>query len=65
MTDRGRTSYHIATPPEDLVIYGDGHGVQFVVNMPAKDKMIPPAYQSIDDAGRGLVASATRVPWLG
>jgi redox-sensitive bicupin YhaK (pirin superfamily) len=40
---------HIETPPEDLVISGGlFHGVQLWVNLPAKDKMISPRYQSLE-----------------
>jgi len=50
---------HIETPPEDLVISGGlFHGVQLWVNLPAKSKMIPPAYQSIQADDVVLVASA-------
>jgi quercetin 2,3-dioxygenase len=50
---------HIETPPEDLVISGGlFHGVQLWVNLPAKSKMIPPAYQSIEADDVVLVASA-------
>jgi hypothetical protein len=50
---------HIETPPEDLVISGGlFHGVQLWVNLPAKSKMIPPAYQSIEPDDAVLVASA-------
>src|ERR1700742_2793191 len=50
---------HIETPPEDLVISGGlFHGVQLWVNLPAKFKMIPPAYQSIEADDVVLVASA-------
>jgi redox-sensitive bicupin YhaK (pirin superfamily) len=50
---------HIETPPEDLVISGAlFHGVQLWVNLPAKSKMIPPAYQSIEAGDVVLVASA-------
>jgi hypothetical protein len=53
---------HIETPPEELVVSGGlFHGIQLWVNLPAKDKMIPPAYQGLvanqvvllasDDAG--------------
>jgi quercetin 2,3-dioxygenase len=50
---------HIETPPEDLVISGGlFHGVQLWVNLPAKSKMIPPAYQSIEADEVVLVASA-------
>jgi hypothetical protein len=50
---------HIETPPEELVISGGlFHGVQLWVNLPAKSKMIPPAYQSIEAAHVALVASA-------
>jgi quercetin 2,3-dioxygenase len=50
---------HIETPPEDLVISGGlFHGVQLWVNLPAKTKMIAPAYQSIEADDVALVASA-------
>src|SRR5689334_11816022 len=50
---------HIETPPEDLVISGGlFHGVQLWVNLPAKEKMIPPAYQGIDATAVKLAVSA-------
>jgi redox-sensitive bicupin YhaK (pirin superfamily) len=50
---------HIETPPEDLVVSGGlFHGVQLWVNLPAKSKMIAPAYQSIEAAAVTLIASA-------
>jgi redox-sensitive bicupin YhaK (pirin superfamily) len=50
---------HIETPPEDLVMSGGlFHGVQLWVNLPAKNKMIPPAYQGIDAAAVKLAVSA-------
>ena len=50
---------HIETPPEDLVISGGlFHGVQLWVNLPAKSKMIAPAYQSIEADHVVLAASA-------
>jgi len=40
---------HIETPPEDLVVSGGlFHGIQLWVNLPAKDKMVPPAYQPLE-----------------
>lgn len=39
---------HIETPPEELVVSGGRfHGIQLWVNLPAKDKMISPAYQDL------------------
>jgi redox-sensitive bicupin YhaK (pirin superfamily) len=39
---------HIEAPPEHLVMSGGlFHGLQLWVNLPAKDKMIPPRYQDI------------------
>jgi redox-sensitive bicupin YhaK (pirin superfamily) len=50
---------HIETPPEDLVMSGGlFHGVQLWVNLPAKKKMLPPAYQGIDAAAVKLAVSA-------
>jgi redox-sensitive bicupin YhaK (pirin superfamily) len=40
---------HIETPPEALVIRGGlFHGVQLWVNLPGKDKMTAPRYQSLE-----------------
>jgi redox-sensitive bicupin YhaK (pirin superfamily) len=40
---------HIETPPEALVVSGGMfHGIQLWVNLPARDKMIPPAYQGLE-----------------
>jgi hypothetical protein len=50
---------HIETPPEDLVTSGGlFHGIQLWVNLPAKDKMIPPAYQGLEADRVALLASA-------
>jgi quercetin 2,3-dioxygenase len=50
---------HIETPPEALVVSGGlFHGIQLWVNLPARDKMIPPAYQGLDAGTVKLVASA-------
>ena len=50
---------HIETPPEDLVVSGGlFHGVQLWVNLPAKDKMIPPAYQGLEAGDVTLLSSA-------
>jgi quercetin 2,3-dioxygenase len=49
---------HIETPPEDLVVSGGlFHGVQLWVNLPAKDKMLPPAYQGLEADQVALLAS--------
>jgi redox-sensitive bicupin YhaK (pirin superfamily) len=49
---------HIETPPEDLVVSGGlFHGIQLWVNLAAKDKMIPPAYQGIEADQVTLVSS--------
>jgi redox-sensitive bicupin YhaK (pirin superfamily) len=40
---------HIETPPEGLVIRGGlFHGIQLWVNLPARDKMVAPRYQSLE-----------------
>jgi hypothetical protein len=50
---------HIETPPEELVMSGGlFHGTQLWVNLPAKDKFIAPAYQSIEGQQTKLIASA-------
>ena len=50
---------HIETPPEELVVKGGlFHGVQIWVNLPARDKMIPPAYQNIEAQQLTLFTSA-------
>ncbi|MEY9964323.1 redox-sensitive bicupin YhaK (pirin superfamily) [Streptacidiphilus sp. MAP12-16] len=49
---------HIETPPEDLVTSGGlFHGIQLWVNLPAKDKMIAPAYQGLEADDVTLLAS--------
>jgi redox-sensitive bicupin YhaK (pirin superfamily) len=49
---------HIETPPADLVISGGTfHGVQLWVNLPAKDKMVDPAYQNLEGGDVTLLAS--------
>src|SRR5439155_3013752 len=50
---------HIETPPEELVVSGGVfHGLQLWVNLPAKDKFLPPKYQAIEGTDSTLVASA-------
>jgi hypothetical protein len=40
---------HIETPPEELVMSGGRfHGTQLWVNLPAREKFIPPAYQPLE-----------------
>jgi quercetin 2,3-dioxygenase len=54
----GRGILHIETPPEELVVSGGlFHGVQLWVNLPAKKKWIPPAYQPLEADDVALVAS--------
>jgi redox-sensitive bicupin YhaK (pirin superfamily) len=49
---------HIETPPEALVVSGGlFHGVQLWVNLPAKDKFAPPAYQSLEGGQVTLLGS--------
>ena len=49
---------HIETPPERLVVSGGlFHGIQLWVNLPAKDKMVPPRYQNLEAADVALLAS--------
>ncbi len=50
---------HIETPPEQLVVAGGlFHGFQLWVNLPAKDKMTAPAYQSLEGSDVTLLTSA-------
>jgi redox-sensitive bicupin YhaK (pirin superfamily) len=50
---------HIETPPEALVVSGGlFHGIQLWVNLPAKDKMISPRYQSLEAGDVVLLASS-------
>jgi quercetin 2,3-dioxygenase len=54
----GRGILHIETPPEELVVSGGlFHGIQLWVNLPAKKKWIPPAYQPLEAGDVTLVAS--------
>jgi quercetin 2,3-dioxygenase len=49
---------HIETPPEALVLSGGlFHGIQLWVNLPAKDKMVAPRYQSLEADQVVLLAS--------
>jgi len=50
---------HIEAPPEELVVSGGlFHGLQLWVNLPRRDKMIPPKYQDIGGGSVKLLASA-------
>ncbi|MFH8567724.1 pirin family protein [Streptomyces sp. NPDC017993] len=50
---------HIEAPPEHLVMSGGlFHGLQLWVNLPAKDKMMPPRYQDIRGGTVQLLTSA-------
>ncbi|HEY1487221.1 MAG TPA: pirin family protein [Micromonosporaceae bacterium] len=50
---------HIETPPEDLVVSGGlFHGIQLWVNLPARDKFLPPAYQGLEAGQVTLLGSA-------
>ena len=50
---------HIETPPGELVRSGGlFHGLQLWVNLPARDKLAPPRYQSLEGEQAALVASA-------
>jgi quercetin 2,3-dioxygenase len=55
----GKGILHIETPPEALVIAGGlFHGIQLWVNLPARDKMIEPAYQGLEADDVTLLSSA-------
>jgi redox-sensitive bicupin YhaK (pirin superfamily) len=59
MTAGGGGILHIETPPEELVVSGGVfHGIQLWVNLPARDKMIPPAYQGLEARDVVLLSSA-------
>ncbi len=50
---------HIETPPDELVMSGGlFHGFQLWVNLPAKDKFLPPRYQDLRGGDVRLLASA-------
>jgi len=50
---------HIEAPPEHLVVSGGlFHGFQLWVNLPAKDKALPPRYQDVRGGDVKLLASA-------
>ncbi len=54
----GRGILHIETPPEELVVSGGlFHGIQLWVNLPARMKWIPSAYQPLEAGDVVLVAS--------
>lgn len=49
---------HIEAPPEELVMNGGlFHGIQLWVNLPAKDKFLPPAYQNLEPTGVKLLTN--------
>jgi quercetin 2,3-dioxygenase len=54
----GRGILHIETPPEELVVAGGKfHGLQLWVNLPARDKMVEPRYQSLEGNDVVLLSS--------
>jgi redox-sensitive bicupin YhaK (pirin superfamily) len=54
----GKGILHIETPPEELVVAGGHfHGIPLWVNLPAKDKMIEPAYQGLEARDVALLSS--------
>ena len=54
----GKGILHIETPPEKLVVSGGlFHGIQLWVNLPARDKMIEPAYQGLEADDVTLLSS--------
>ncbi len=49
---------HIETPPEELVVSGGlFHGFQLWVNLPSRDKWLPPKYQDLRAGDVGLLTS--------
>jgi redox-sensitive bicupin YhaK (pirin superfamily) len=54
----GKGILHIEIPPEELVASGGlFHGFQLWVNLPSKDKWVPPRYQGIEGDKVTLVSS--------
>ena len=54
----GRGLLHVERPPETLIASGGlFHGVQLWVNLPARDKWLPPRYQDIRAANVALLTS--------
>lgn len=54
----GRGILHIETPPESLVRSGGlFHGIQLWVNLPARDKFLPPNYQGLEPGDVTLLTS--------
>jgi redox-sensitive bicupin YhaK (pirin superfamily) len=54
----GRGILHIETPPEELVVSGGlFHGLQLWVNLPAREKLVAPRYQSLEGGEAALLAS--------
>ncbi|HTX63625.1 MAG TPA: pirin family protein [Acidimicrobiales bacterium] len=50
---------HIERPPEDLVASGGlFHGIQLWVNLPKRDKWVPPRYQGIEPRTATLLSSS-------
>ena len=50
---------HIEKPPETLVVSGGlFHGFQLWVNLPAKDKLMPPRYQDVRSSNVTLLTSS-------
>jgi quercetin 2,3-dioxygenase len=55
----GKGILHIETPPEKLVVSGGlFHGIQLWVNLPARQKWIPPAYQPLEADDVALATSS-------
>ncbi len=49
---------HIERPPEELVVSGGlFHGIQLWVNLPKRDKWVPPRYQGIEPHAATLLSS--------
>ena len=62
----GKGILHIETPPEELVVAGGRfHGIQLWVNLPARDKMIEPAYQGLEAATSPCCRPVTAARWCG
>ena len=54
----GQGILHIETPPEEVVVAGGlFHGLQLWINLPSRQKMVPPRYQDLEGDAVTLLSS--------